>query len=502
MSKKGFIKAVSLLLALLTFSTVLFACAEPDQPSSGETKAPGNETADPSDTRVTSDLEEKDLDGYVFTVLTWYATAWPNRMNKDLVAEDTTGEPINDAVYTRNARLLEKYNFEIDKEDVEQLELIARIRSMMSTSEDLCDMVSARINDVTPVLLEGDFLDFERDVPYVNLEKPYWDQSIRSSLSFNHHSYLMTSSMNLSDQDATSAIAFNKKMARDYGINGLYEAASAGTWTFDTFYANMTAFDGDVNGDSKMIETDDVFGFLGGDDVIMSFFFGGGGTFTEKDDEDVPVYNFADEKNYDITDRVLDIMYDSTFLNHHAISNQDDNYYRSLFVDGHGLFFWMRMDDVITMRGEESIDFGILPIPKYEEAQANYLSLISQHTCGLMSVLRCEENPDTVGYCLEAISAASYYDLQKAYYDVTLKTKSARDDESQEMLDLIFAHRVIDVGEICNFGGFSSLFLRYGSTNMSKQLRAISSTFASVADKVYTDVEEFWDRIDYLDTLS
>jgi hypothetical protein len=38
--------------------------------------------------------------------------------------------------------------------------------------------------------------------------------------------------------------------------------------------------------------------------------------------------------------------------------------------------------------------------------------------------------------------------VKPAYYDRTLKGKHARDDESQEMLDIIFSTRNYDVGWI------------------------------------------------------
>ena len=500
MKRKLSVRVLTLILTVFSVVSLLAACTEkPSQPGT-ETKSPEN--TEPEDTTVRSDLPDMNLEGYDFSVLQWYCMAWPNRMNKDLVAEETTGDPINDAVYSRNSRLTEKYNFTVSMENYTETEVIAMIRSAVSTGDDMYDMVSARVNDVPPVLLEGCFLDFETSFKYINLDKPYWDQSVREALSFANRVYLMSSSLCLSDQDATSAVAFNKAYSADYNMPNYYEIVHNGQWTYDKLYESMTAFDGDTNGDGKMKPDDDIFGFLGGDDVMMSFYFGGGGTFTEKDEDDLPVFNFANEKNYDIADAVLDIMYDDAFMNHHAISNQDDGYYRSLFVDGHGLFFWMRMDDVITMRGEDAIDFGVLPVPKFNEEQENYLSLISQHTSGLMSVLTCEQNTDYVGFCLEALSAASYYDLQKAYYDVTLTTKSARDDESQDMLDLIFAHRVLDIGEIANFGGFSSTFLRYGSTNQSKKLKAIASTYASAESRIESDIESFLDKIEKLENYA
>ena len=53
-----------------------------------------------------------------------------------------------------------------------------------------------------------------------------------------------------------------------------------------------------------------------------------------------------------------------------------------------------------------------------------------------------------------------------AYYDVQLKTKIARDDESSEMLDIIFAGRKYDLGSIYDWGGLTSKF----SEAMQKKL--------------------------------
>jgi len=58
-----------------------------------------------------------------------------------------------------------------------------------------------------------------------------------------------------------------------------------------------------------------------------------------------------------------------------------------------------------------------------------------------------------------------------AYYDVVLQYKVARDEESQGMLDIIFASRVIDIGDstLCaqlRDGALRSLF-EQKSTNLA-----------------------------------
>ncbi len=494
MKNKTWIRLSGLFLALLSVAALFVGCVQGEDPAK-ETTPPSQETEAQSE-EVHADLPDLDFDGYLFTVLHWYVSGWESRMNVDIYAESTTGDPINDAVYRRNTRLTEKYDFEIDYSTAAHNEVVNAMRTAVSTNDDLYDLVYARLTDVTGVVTEGDCLDFETAFEYVDLDKPYWDQNMRSELSFAEHSYLMASSYNIIDEDATAALAFNKKIATDNGIPNVYELASNGAWTFDAIEDIMLNFESDVNGDGVLKEQEDVYGFLGGKDVSPSFFFGGGGRLTVKDDLDYPEFVFAEEDNIDVFTRVCDIMYQPNFLDHHAISNTDDAYYRQLFIDGHGLFFWMRMDDARAMRGEESINFGILPIPKYDEDQENYYSMISRHTTGFMSVLICESNPDKVGFIMEAMAAASYYDLTDAYYTVTLKGKSARDDESQEMLDLIFSHRMVDIGDIMDFGGFTSVLLSYPTNNHGKY--NIVSSYASVENKIDTDINDFIEAIDKL----
>lgn len=43
-----------------------------------------------------------------------------------------------------------------------------------------------------------------------------------------------------------------------------------------------------------------------------------------------------------------------------------------------------------------------------------------------------------------------------AYYDITLKTKYARDEESQTMLDTIYRTRSCDLGNLFNIGSLVS----------------------------------------------
>ena len=245
----------------------------------------------------------------------------------------------------------------------------------------------------------------------------------------------------------------------------------------------------DTNGNGVM-EDEDMWGLLGGNDVMSAFWFGSGELMVTKDENDIFQFTFGSERSVTAAERVVNLMNQSWFLNHHRIANTDDTYYTQLFETGHGLFFWMRLDEVTNMRAGDT-DFGIIPTPKYEATQDNYYSMVSQHTTGLMSIplVITGEQLSNLGIILEAMAAESHYELIPTYIEESLKTKYSRDAESGAMLDIIINNRVFDPMLIYNFGGFADTFQSWGGANNTQ----IASTLAKSQKAVQKLLDRFID---------
>ena len=122
------------------------------------------------------------------------------------------------------------------------------------------------------------------------------------------------------------------------------------------------------------------------------------------------------------------------------------------FTEGRCLFSYVGMNRVTLFREMEA-DFGILPAPKYDEAQEKYYNVISTGNSNFLSIPKSVQDLERTGIITEALCAESLYTLTPAYYDITLKTKAARDEESSAMLDIIFANRVFEMGNFWAWGG-------------------------------------------------
>jgi len=103
---------------------------------------------------------------------------------------------------------------------------------------------------------------------------------------------------------------------------------------------------------------------------------------------------------------------------------------------------------------EMDSDFGILPTPKYDEHQQNYYSFVHPWAANACGVLITAKNPERSAVILEEMAYQSMISVTPVYYELSIKTKFARDEESAEMLDLIFRNRVCDTGYLYNIGNF------------------------------------------------
>jgi hypothetical protein len=134
-------------------------------------------------------------------------------------------------------------------------------------------------------------------------------------------------------------------------------------------------------------------------------------------------------------------------------------------------------------------DFGILPLPKYDERQENYRSLVNPYTGVMLGIPKSVNDLDRTGMILEAISAESRYTLQPAYYDMNLKIKNTRDTDSEAMLDIIYDTRytLYDIAEIYNFGDFVGTIRRVpthdGNANYASQFEKFEAKMQKDIDK-------------------
>ena len=490
-------KLISILLAMLLALPMTgcsedpAASADTEPTAAGETQA--ETEAETEETRLKPDIPETaDYGGDEILFLHWMLEDWEPtvRASRDIFAAELTGEAINDAVYNRNVAVESSYNVQIALEKMQLAQVDSAVNKAVTAGDDTYDVVYPRLYEAASMYPKGYFINL-LEVPYIDLEKPWWDAGSVESLTVMGKLPAVATSINVNDKDATVGLAFNKEYAAAHNLPDLYAMVLEGKWTIDKLSEFSELAANDTDGDGVMTEND-IYGFLGGNDVMDALFHGIGSTLVTRNTDGAYVFSYGTERDINGTDAVVKLMNEDWFFNHHMASNTDDIYYRQLFESGHGLFFWMRLDEVTNMR-EGDADFGIIPVPKLEESQDTYYSMVSQHTTGLMSIPKTQggDKLEEVGLVLEAMAAISHYDLIPAYIESSLKTKHSRDAESAEMLDIIIGNRIFDPMLIYNFGNFANLFAEFGKNNNT----AVASTIESNRDKVDAAIQKLADSM-------
>jgi hypothetical protein len=166
-----------------------------------------------------------------------------------------------------------------------------------------------------------------------------------------------------------------------------------------------------------------------------------------------------------------------------------DNMQLVVFNTNRALFYYAGMNRVTLLRDMET-DFGIIPAPKFDEQQDGYYPAVDMWCMSSVGIPVTVSNRERTGIILEALAAESQYTLLPAYYDISLKTKFARDDESQEMLDLIFSSRLYDIGQVYNWGSAESFF-----TTLNSGKNTIASYWDKNESKITTAMNKTIDKI-------
>lgn len=498
-------KLIALLLSL-AMVLPLAACSETTSEETAGTNAPAAEesTADGS-TAEEETAEERlplgvpetaDFGGQEIRFLVWELASWADtvRSYRDIYAEAINGEAINDTVYNRNLMIQDNYNVVISQEKMELGLISGTVDKEITAGTNTYSVIYPRLLEAASMYQKNYFHNL-LELDNIDLTQPWWDSNSVESLSVLGELQAVASSLNVNDKDATAALAFNKTIAANNSLEDIYTLVREGKWTYDKLSELADICDMDTDGDGTVGEYD-ILGFLGGNDVMTAFWFGAGSNMVTKED-DMFVFSFGTERDINAATKVVEIMNQSWFLNHHddkRISNTDDTYFREIFETGHALFFWMRLDEVTNMRAGDA-DFGILPTPKYEEAQDNYYSFVSQHTTGLMSlpVTLTGDQLNAVTTVLEAMAYESHYTLIPEYIESSLKTKHSRDAESADMLDIIINNRVFDPMIIYNFGGFADTFQGLGIANNTNFASILKSSQKMVDKTIQKFIEAMSD---------
>lgn len=311
------------------------------------------------------------------------------------------------------------------------------IRNSVSAGDNEFEIITgyaAFIVDLT----SGGYLSNWKTIPYVGFDKPWWNQDFIDEMTINDTLYYLTGNLALSTLWYANVLFFNKRLWQNYGFEDPYKLVKEDKWTLDKMAEITKQVSGDVNSDGKYTE-DDLYGYVTDthnqiDAYVVSFDV----PITVKGDDGLPQYVIQETKFSDAFMR----LYEFTRENISSFAGTEQptaagiySIYRPIFQAERALILAEYLGNAADMRSYE-FDFGILPFPKLDEYQERYKTM-SWNGYSMYCTPVTVQNTEKVGAVIEALAAESRKSVLPAFYDISLKTKLARDDESAEMIDII-----------------------------------------------------------------
>ncbi|MCL2099625.1 MAG: extracellular solute-binding protein [Oscillospiraceae bacterium] len=504
---KFIILTAAALIFLLFF---LISCSEAE-PGSAENDNSGivPDALEPEPEKQTEpfpepDVPEADYGGTAFNVLYPFWGAFETQLFGD--PETSYATEMDDAIWRRNTKIEGQLNISFnpivrgERGNDAIKEMLTLVRQSVMAGDGAYDLVFIHPMADLGTFAQGQLLRDWNKMPHVDLSKPYWNQSLKDTLEING---ILLYASNDVIIPSPSVMYFNKELVRDYNLPDPYDYVRDGSWTWDKFSEMAKQVTRDLNGDG-IFDENDLYGFsilLDGSPMI-SMMHACDQYITRFDEEGMPVIDIMSEKLVSLIDMIYDLVWtgNQTFTWTTDIWSEGPvrELHENFFPKGHALFTpGSPSHGASEQYRAMEVDFGILPYPKYTGTQEKYISL---NHAGLMVIPQDTKNPEMAGIVTELLGAESLRYTIPAYFDILLTHKGVRDDDSLEMMEIIFGNIVYDFGY--NFSNFTNIayivprLIAQQSTNIASFYESNAPSVQRDLDAAFRNIMEY-EGLDY-----
>ncbi len=445
-------KILAILLVLCMTLVTLIACAgdgEDDVTTpvpGGDVTTPDGVTTPAGTTLVTSDQTEANLGGAKINVL-----AWQDAENIEFEFSDTVTDmvSINEAIGKRNenveARLSCDLVFQYTPGNYNnQQAFLTKAQSFANGDEgDFIDIYASY--SMTTALLStkglcANLIPLQSEKG-LNLSHPWWPETMIQQAMFKDRLYICTGDISTNLLWMMETFYFSKDLATDLNIpeGEFYKLVDEGKWTIDKFYeyCNNVYVDTDTDGKES---AGDTFGYVcTWTGYFDDFYVGAGFNMVVKNAEGDIV--LADDWGKETQDKFSDTF--AEFMNTKNGFNGSTN----AFQEGRSLFKNDRAKFAKTARETAETEYGILPAPKFNEAQENYSTCIGfPHT--LYAVSASSTQPQNAAVALESMAAQSYTEITPVLFYDALQLRYSPEVDDAITFDILRETLCFDVGRI------------------------------------------------------
>lgn len=463
----------AILLVTLLLSTL--SCAKKDQETqntSGTTLTPDT-AATTTQSEVQETVSPYDENGYLKDELPEDLNLNQETVNihiddynsayaVEMYAAELTGDRLKDTVYRVIQSVEERLNVNLEYQSrafpwAEYSAVQKEKTNEILSGSTSFDLLFGPHHYVAQMVSNNYFVDLS-DTPYIDLSKPWYNQDILKTVMPTDYINFVAGAFSLVNVKSAFAMYYNADLYASLGgTENLIETVKQGKWTLDKMEALSRDVYSDING-NHLADGEDRYGITFGDfNKYFGFIAPLDIEIIARDETGAYVCNFDSERAVDSVARLCALIHDNpTTLPARAISDTgkdseviasvDGNYVSRPFMNGNALFSFSLVSDAAVISPNVEFNFGILPYPKWDEAQEKYKTSLMRACYALIPTT--VTNEEYAGAVLEALASETYRTLVPEYCDVMLKTRYSNSEEVSSMYDLILDSIIYDPGVV------------------------------------------------------
>jgi hypothetical protein len=491
MTIKKLTARVLILVMLLSVIATAAACSDAGNPDTQDVKPGEDIAADVTTEEVktaSATIAEKyaatDFEKYNYRILAIPTSGhFYNQISSDtneVYYEEATGDLMNDAIYNRNMMTEELLNITVSPiwATGDTSGITSTVQAEVLAGSDSFDAIINRMDFLGTSMVNGHLVNM-KNISTMDVSNPWWDKNIVDSFTlFDSKLYFITGDINFLDDYAVEVIYFNKQLMDDFQIEYPYQSVVDGTWTIDKFYDMCKTAEHDVDGDGKITVKKDVVGHIELNDHVKHWLYPMGEKAIDIAADGSLEIMIQKERQVNVIDKLYSLMVEGEM----TYSGETID-----FAEGRALFLGNMLGSLNVFRDMET-EFGVVPMPKYDETQERYGEYISNGWTTAYGIPLTNQNLDRTGVIMETLCGYSTDTVRVALYDVLFSAKLVRDEASVEMLDIIFASKSYDWAVDFTWGsGFASA---YNGIYNSK-----ANNFVSTTEKLIKSVTKTLEKL-------
>jgi hypothetical protein len=268
----------------------------------------------------------------------------------------------------------------------------------------------------------------------------------------------------------------------------IYDIAKQGKWTIDLL-TTMASECYDDNGTTPgEADADDQYGFgWEAQDPMDGLAMGMNVEFAYKNNETGEVIiTFNNKHTIAVSEKIAALA--NNKASSYKFESSDSANTMNAFASGSIAFTVNKLFQAEAYLSEMEDDYYIIPTPKFDENQTNYITAIHDG-CTIFGITHCSEKVRQSAAALEFLCAYSHQLVAPEYYEGALKGRYTRDPHAAEMIDIIHSNVSTDFAAAWSnsINGIVHSF-RDGRALKSSDLNRKQSTWNESLKKLLNDL--------------